>query len=263
MVGFPTTDLKRFRAYTKTIEANLAPAKAESWQLGQLNIVVPSDYDSSKTTGKQWLVIELGNTLSGTGSDRALQIDMISLDDKFGIFSKCALDFHAKRGRSTAATSGDQGTSGGGGGGVPPGGGGHCPTFDELIRTSRGKIRAIDLVDNEKKYKLINLNNKPVEYTATVRPKQSIYTLLAGGYKIEGSEGHRVFTDYSDTQGKPLQKFQKGDTILTRQGLAIVDVAIRHFTRKHVVEISIQEGQEKGYWQNDVGVHNLKPIDEI
>src|SRR6185369_13550105 len=52
--GFPAVDFKRQRAFVQLLDTNFAPATSKRWQLGQVNIAVPFDYDLSKTTDKQW-----------------------------------------------------------------------------------------------------------------------------------------------------------------------------------------------------------------
>ena len=257
--GFPTPTRLRHIAKTQVTSANFRPASALEWRVGRMNIVVPSDYNLGNTTDKQWLVLGMNAGFSGSGSDHALLVDLVSLDDKFGVFTRCPLDFEAKRGVSIAPTSGDQGTSGGGGGDVPPGGGGFCPVFDDLIDTDHGAIRAVDLVDQQHKYKIINRNGEPAGYDIQVIPPQDVYTLIAGDYKLTASKMHPVFTTDVDFVGKPLYSFTECDTILTRRGIVQVDAVIKHFAKRHTVKISLK-GNEKGFWQNDIGVHNYKPI---
>lgn len=260
VTGFPIPDRTTFRAFTQTTSANFAPASARKWQLGQMNITIPSDYDASKTTDKQWLTIQVLTGIHGTvGTDHVLLLDRISLDDTFGTFSKCPLDFQAKRGVSSAPTSGDQGPVGSDPGGIEPGEGGGCPAFDELIETDQGLVKAIDLVDNEHEYKIINLHGEAVEYTAVIQYPQTVYTLGAGDYLITASESHPVFTDAVDVSGKPLSRFKKGDIIYTKSGNQVVDFVIRHFRKRHTVKFSLK-GKEKGFWQGGVGVHNEKPV---
>jgi hypothetical protein len=255
--GFPTTTHSRFRAYVQTTAANFTPATTAKWQLGTMNIVIPSDYDTSKSTDRQWLILGM-NTGFG-GSARELLVDQISLDDKYGIFTKCPLDFNAKRNVSTAATAGDQGTSGGGSGPVDPGEGGGCPTFDQLIETDHGPIAVVDLIDHEDKYKIINRNNRAVEYSIEIQQPQVVYTLNAGPYTIIASGTHPVFTDPVDLFGVPLCTLRRGDKVLTKVGTLEVDFIVKHFKKRHTVKISLK-GQEKGFFQNGIAVHNEKPI---
>lgn len=256
--SFPVPTYTRVKALTQVTESNFAPASSQEWRLGQMNIVIPSDYDTSKTTDLQWFVMGMKTGFSGSGSDHALLIDQISLDDKYGIFSKSPLDFFAKRQVSTAATSGSQGTSGGGGGGIPPGGGGGCPTFDQLILTDKGEIPVIDLVDHEDDYRIINRDGEAVEFSTEIQLPQTVYTLVAGEFKITASETHPVFTDVVDLFGKPLYRFKKCDIIYTKLGNRQVDFLVKHFRKRHTVKFTLK-GQEKGFWQNGVGVHNSKP----
>lgn len=261
VVGFPTGTRDRFQAKAQATAANFEPASANEWRAGQMNIPVPATYDKSQTTDKQWLVFGFNTSLTGTDSDHALLVDLISLDDKFGVFSKCPLDFQAARGVSTQPTSGDQGNTGGGGDPpVLPGGGGYCPVLTDLIETDQGEVPAVSLIDNEHLYKIKNRLGEYVNYTARVIPPQEVYTLIAGSYKLTASKSHPVFTSETDIVGKPLHKFQKYDMIQTSSGLQPVDALIKHFKKRHTVMISL-DGEEKGFWQNGIAVHNLKSDD--
>lgn len=255
--GFPTATRNMFIAKAQATEANFEPASANEWRVGQMNIPVPSTYNKSATTDKQWLVLGFNTTITGTDSDRALLLDLVSLDDKYGVFSKCPLDFQAKRGVSTQPTSGSQGTTGGGGNPIPPGGGGYCPVFTDLITTDQGEVKAVDLVDNDHKYKILNRLGQYVSYTAKIIPPQPVYTLLAGDYKLTASKSHPVFTNELDIVGKPLYRFKENDIIQTKAGLQKVDVLVKHFKPKHTVLLSL-DGEEKGFWQNGIAVHNRK-----
>lgn len=254
--GFPTSTRERFVAKTQITTGDFRPASALEWRKGVMNIVVPRDYDASKLTDKQWLVIGMNTGFSGSGSERALLVDMISLDDKSGIFTRCPLDFLAKRGVTIGPTSGDQGTTGGGGTDFP-GGGGHCVVFTDLIDTDRGPVQAIDLVDNEHRYQVINRLGTAVDYTAQIVPPQTVYTLLAREYKITGSAYHPVFAGEEDNVGKPLSRFTESDIIYTKAGNVSVDCLVKHFKKRHTIKFTLK-GPEKGFWQNDVAVHNVK-----
>lgn len=253
--AFPTPTRQRFIAKTQILTTDFRPASSTEWRLGQMNIVVPSDFDASGTTDKQWLCLGMNTGFSGSGSDRALFIDLVSLDDKFGIFTRSPLDFLAKRGVTITPVSGDQGTVGGGGTDFP--GRGSCPIFTDLIETDQGEVPAVDLVDNNHLYKIINRNGEAVDYEAQIIPPQTVYSLIAGGYKLTASGTHPVFQGLSDVVGKPLSRFVEGDIIETREGTAKVDCLVKHFQRKHTVKFSLK-GQEKGFWQNGIAVHNLK-----
>lgn len=255
--GFPTQTRDRFIAKAQATEANFEPASALEWRVGQMNIPVPSSYDKSKTTDKQWLVFGFNTDITGTDSTRALLVDLISLDDKYGVFSRCPLDYQAARGVTTVPTSGTQGTTGGGDPPIPPGGGGYCPVFTDLIETDQGPIRAIDLVDNEHLYQIKNRLGHFVDYKAQVVPPQQVYSLIAGEYRITASKLHPVFTSETDIVGKPLYRFVKGDIIDTLSGCVKVDALIKHFSPRHTVHISL-DGDEKGFFQNGVAVHNRK-----
>jgi hypothetical protein len=253
--GFPTPTRERFIAKTQILETNFSPATTAKWELGFMNIVVPSTYDASGTTDKQWLCLGMNTGFSGTGDDHALLVDLISLDDKFGIFTRCPLDFQAKRGVTIGPSSGDQGTSQGGGVDFPGGGG--CCVFSDLILTDQGEVPAINLVDNEHSYKVINRIGQPVSYEAEIVAPQTVYSMLAGEYKISGSGTHPVFQGTDDVVGKRLSRFAEGDIIETRQGPVKVDFLVKHFKQKHTIKITLK-GLEKGFWQNQVAVHNSK-----
>ena len=262
VTAYPVATQKRPMAYIETTSDNLAPARSDKWQLGQFNVPVPSTYATPASADKQWFVMGLKNTIVGGSSDHALLIDLVCVDDKYGTFSRSPLDFLAKRQLSTTATSGDQGGAGtpGGDGGIDPGDGrGGCPVFGELIETDHGDVPAIDLVDNEHRYQIIDRYDRTVKYKAEIVPAQPVATVIAGDRELTASLAHPVFTDETDQFGTKLKLLSVGDTILTKTGTVSVSSIIHHPRPLHTVRITLF-GQEKGFWQNGFGVHNVKPL---
>ena len=253
--GFPTATYVRPISFIRTNDLNFAQPIEGTWQAAQFNVPVASSYDLSKTTDKQWLVIGLEQSLVGASPAHALEIDLISIDDKFGSFTRCPTDFTAKRPLSTAPTSGNQGNTGTGGTPtIPP----YCPVFDAMILTDQGEVRAIELVDNNHKYKIINRLGEAVEYDASVMRPQPCMTISADGFDTSAAETHPFFESDGDPSGKRLKEYKQGDTILRRTGVTVVDYVVALPQKKHVVRITLK-GNDKGFWQDGFGVHNSKP----
>jgi hypothetical protein len=193
-------------------------------------------------------------------TDRAVYLDRLSLDDKFGIFTRSPWDFDAMRGITSQPQGGDIG---------PileppigPGGTGHCPTFDMPILIEdagqRYEVTAIALVDNEDIYKVVNKQGIAVSYTATVSPEpQVIHHLRAGDKELRASFDEPVETDEGY---KLLRELHFNDTVLTQEGLASVESNLRQLKKRRTVRITL-DGDEKGFFANSFSVHNEKQID--
>lgn len=252
--SIPSSDSDRFTAKVILNESNFAPASSKEWRLATVNILIPSNYNKGLTTDKQWLVIGLVDSLSGTGSTRALLLDKISLDDKYGFFTICPLDFNAKRNTSTTATTGNQG---GIGIPIPPGEGG-CVHLDDKILTSNGEIAARDLIGNEHKYKILNRNLREVKFEAIVTAKQNIVSIFTEkGYTITGSESHPVITSPTDSVGTKLIDLKTGDSVFTKDGESKIVNIIHHNYKTYTVKFVIKS-KDHCFWQNGILVHNRK-----
>lgn len=265
---YPAVDYTRTSALIKTTERNFREASSNEWRLAQFNITIPSDYSQAATTDKQWFVWGLQEALSGSGATRALLVDAISVDDKLGTFTKCPLDFFAKRPVSSTPTSGNQGTTTTGGGtGIPPSGTGHCPVFESMIEVSENSeiktVPALSLLDNQHRYKIVNTTGGLSDYTASLCPKQTIYTLTTtDGFSTSASELEPIIQTASDIDGKLLKNISFGDNILTksgvRQAIGIYCLPIK----KHVIRITLQ-GAEKSFWADGVALHNKIDPNEL
>jgi hypothetical protein len=255
--AYPDVDYTRQIAYLQSTPTAFANARSDKWRQGQFRVPVPADYAVAAGGGKQWFVFGLQESITGSSSDHALLIDLVSVDDKYGIFTRCPLDFLAKRQLSISPSGGSQG---GGGGPIEPGGGGGCPVFDALIDTDQGKVKAIDLVDNSHNYRIINRNGIPVKYSAQIIDPQTVFTVMCDDKSMTASGSNPCFTDMADTQGTKLIDLREGDKILHRAGLVSISHILRHTRPRHTVKITL-EGPEKGFWQDDFGTHNEKPIE--
>jgi hypothetical protein len=202
-------------------------------------------------------VIGLNNSLTGTGSTRALLLDKISVDDKYGFYTICPLDFNAKRNTSTTPTSGDQG---GIGIPIPPGGGDDCACFDDYIETDKGQVRIRDIINEEFKYKIKGKNGRFYDFSMNVTRKQKVMRIvLEDGTMLSGSLTHRVFVSEIDVVGKPLDELKLGDEVFTASGVKKITDIINLGKEEHTVRITVKSA-DKSFWQNGVCVHNSKPI---
>lgn len=100
---------------TRPITYKVSPAftltSSTDWQVVRIPIEIPASWDSSSTTGKQWLRI----CIEGTPSDtRALLIDRILLSTQDGNWQKSAWDENKALGQSPTSlpTSSAQGNAG-------------------------------------------------------------------------------------------------------------------------------------------------------
>jgi hypothetical protein len=251
--GYPSATWERYKALVSTDENSFPIASSKGWKRGQMNIIVPSKWDSSQA-GKLWLIIGIKNTLVGTGSDHCILIDLVSMDDKSGVFSMCPLDFQAKRNTTTTTNQGDQGPLE-----IPPipPGGGNCPVLTDLITTNAGDIEAWKLVDNEDKYLIKLQSGNYSKYTATIKREKEIITIITDkGKELTGSSRHKIITSDYDITGKHLKNLSKNDIIVTIDGEEKI-ISIIKKPPQHVVKISLKS-EEKIYIHNGIFVHNRK-----
>jgi hypothetical protein len=257
LTEFPSFDRKRSIAYMETSTVNFAPATTAAWVQAKVNIPVPSTYDAGKTTDKQWFVMGLVSEI--TDGTRALWLDRVSLDDKQGIFSRSPWDAAAVRNISSAPPNGD---IGGFGGTIGPGDTDYCPTFDMPIEVEKDGVRfevsAIELVDHEDVYRVVNIDGEAVEYEASVSPtKQVCYEMTAADRKMVASLQHPVIADY-DGRYILLKNIASKDIVLGKEGLIEVESNLRLLKPRHTVKISLKS-EQKGYWINRFAGHNQKP----
>lgn len=258
---YPAVDYTRPRAFLKSTPASFPPPRYNVWQRAQFHLVVPHDYDMSKTTGQQWFVLGLQSALSGTGSERALEIDLFSIDDKYGTFTRSPLDFLAKRNVSSNPTSGNQGNTGTG---EPPILPNDCVALGAAILVenrenhTRYEVPAWKLCDSGD-FLIVNRSGQAVEYKARITARQAVYRLTtSGGKQLTASATHPVFTATSDVVGKPLSSLEIGDKILVRgEALEQVVSNVRLSRLQYTVRIEIS-GDDKGFWADGIGGHNRK-----
>lgn len=273
--AFPTTDRTRAVAYMETTRFNFPLATTLRWiKDTQLNIPIPKDYNAAKTTDRQWFVMGLVESVKDATNavvPRALLVDRVSLSDKPGEFARSAWDSEALRQVTSTPHSGDIGGLGGGpsgGGGTDPGGTNFCPTFEMGIKVKRldldgwvDNVQAIDLVDNEEYFRVINKNGQAVEYTATVSPKPQICYEMKTEYEmyqtLRASEDEPVFIDEHGTT-ICLKNIKAGDIVWGIEGPRTVVSNLRLLKKRHTVKISL-EGTEKGFFANGFAIHNEKP----
>lgn len=251
--SFPSADITRFQAKVETNFTNFPEAQVGKWVRGQMNIIVPSNWDASNVQ-KLWIILGIKNSIVGSGSSRVLKIDLVSFDDKSGVFSTSPYDFQAARNVSSTPTSGDQGPIEFPD--IPPGGG-NCPFVEDLIETNLGQVPAWKLVGNGHKYKIRLLSGNYSDYKAEFINNEPCYKIfLDSGKVLTGSSKHRIILNEDDLVGKDLQSLQINDIILTNEGQEYI-VNKLYISKKPVVKITLNS-TEKIYWHNSVAVHNRK-----
>jgi hypothetical protein len=267
VVAYPTADDTKTSAYVQTNQYNFQPTS--EWQRFPINIPIPDTYNQANTTNKQWLRIGLTSAIVGAGMKWGLQLDLVSLDDGNGNFSRSPLDFFVKRGNAITADSGSQGTigTGGGGGVVPPGDTDFCPVFDVqtqiLLNGEEQTVTMIELFQLWENKPNVLIKTRRNEWTTIDSIKisnepKSVYTLLLGNEKaVTCSENQPFFSDETDTLGKSLKTLSIGDKIQTDEGITEVISVIHQVRKRSVISISLN-GVEKGFWMNGIAGHNRK-----
>jgi hypothetical protein len=119
--GYPAASTTNARAFVEIIFDTLTT----DWAVYEVAVPVPSTYNTSATTDKQWARFTLSQALAA-GSEQGIEIDKLYASWNYGNWAPAPEDVSAKQGTDTTAASGSQGLVGTGGGGEPPdpGGGG-------------------------------------------------------------------------------------------------------------------------------------------
>lgn len=221
--GYPVTSGSNARALVEIDFDDLTT----DWGRYEINIPVPSTYNSSLTTDKQWLRMTLSQALAA-GSEQGIEIDKIYASWNYGNFAPAPEDAFAKQSADTSASSGSQGGAGTSGGGDPPnpGGGGRCVWVEEMV-TVIGEdgyqldipAREVTLQHRILSFLKVDGGLLPVaqEIDQILEGTTSLlFVLLTGnGHFINCSPDHPVITGVNDDRGVAAALLRNGASILT------------------------------------------------
>lgn len=199
--GYPSVSITRARAYTET--QGFAPSFS-AWERTDIVIRTPATYDTSLTTGKQWLRLRI----TGAPTDaRQFLIDRIGVSTGYGGWARSANDLRAANIPSTTATVSEQGDIGIH---VCPGVGMELDGIDNKILTE--DVRRGD--------KLKSRDGQTVEVTRVrfVWCDKMVRVTTDGGKTFECSKTHHLIRGNADTRGLAVSRMEKGRTVQTLEG---------------------------------------------
>lgn len=217
VAGYPTTDATRPRAYVEMREGSALSETRKpntaKWVRFKITIPSPQTYNMGLTTDRQWLRMGLTSALVGAGSKRALQIDLIGLNDRDGTFSRSVNDYGAKQQPSTSMTSSTQGGTGSEGGDNPD----LCPSEDEstIVMSRRSTERVVKAIKLKRGMKMLTSHGwfaeiRKVEIGEPVTMWRMRTKL---GIEREATAEDRIIRNAKDTQGKMLYLFKPGEPV--------------------------------------------------
>lgn len=232
------------RSYAQTRAGTFVPTL--SWALYEFTIVIPSTYDFSKTTGKQWL---RGGVIGLMGDSRQLQIDRIGIATGIGKWSISEGDRKALSLPSTSQTGSTQGPPAGGGGAPDGEGGPTCAVLCTpylVVDANNANECHIDLESIHKGMYVRGMNGKANRVLDVKRDyaKVTVEVRAANGHGRRCSLSDRWITSPEDKDGTPICELNIGDTVMTVDGpskivkycvLPGADVGIVSTTGDHIM----------------------------
>jgi hypothetical protein len=256
--AFPTATLTKPRAYAETDTFDVIDS---AWTLFDLVVPIPSTYDTSVTTGKQWF--RWGLTLPTTDVRQVL-LDRLGISFGFGHWAPSGRR-PANNVSSTSMASSNQNPPIGGGG--PPGdgdGGPRCwmlegceiPVMHGAKEVALGfeelRIGTRTVSDALRPNTIISKHSHFVDETYLVE--------TSNGLSWRFTETHRLRTSVDDVHGTPVKKLAVDVPLVTRPHKTVEETRItKHELIRERVEVgSLALGPGHWLWVNGFGSHNIK-----
>lgn len=207
-VSMPTTSQERPIAYK--VSPQFTPPGAGSWTPFLLWLDIPTTYDSSTTTGKQWLRF----TVEGTETDvRAFLFDRVMISTDNGGWQRSARDFNKIVSGVPTSVPPDDG--GQGGGGIDDG---RCFVLDTPVircdvngenqqEVPIGEIVKGNFILDDNRVRLVH--RKPKDGLA----KRLVYVRLTSGVEFTCTPSEKFVTSRTDIDGTRIDKMTRGDII--------------------------------------------------
>jgi len=255
--GYPSVTATAPRAYAQTVD--FEPAALGSFQAHTMTIQVPTTYDRSVTGNlQQYLRFGLTGLVNASGDRRQVVIRHMAVSEGYGGWVRCALDFSAASGPSTAATSAP---TGGNPTGDPPDGGSGgsvCLLLDTKIDVPGGveEIRNItkgDFIEHNGKIRVRSTKEGTVQFIWEIETEN--------GFVVGCSDTHKWCSSEDDYYGKKAGMLEVGDILLTKLGPSPIIRKECIFGQFRVKEITIPSPHK--YWANGIASRNRKNDDQV
>jgi hypothetical protein len=146
--SLPTAAEQRPIAYAVSGQIDPESIGSGTWLTVLLTLPISDTYNSSTTTGKQWLRVQIEGA---TAQERMVLVDRVSLSTSNGGWSRSSRDLAKISSGVPSSTPPDGG--GQGGGGIDDGGGGFCFVMDTPVIVcdrSGGQLREIPIGETKR-----------------------------------------------------------------------------------------------------------------
>lgn len=204
--SIPRASERRPIAYALSPAFN--PTSAGVWQNVLIPLDIPSTYDASATTGKQWVRVALEGL---SGSARMVLIDRVSLSTSNGGWQRSARDLNKilNQNPSSLPTSSTQGNTGIG----------NCFTLDTPIivcERDGAQMRKISIGDAEKGMYVFSGGTRinRIKDTKDGVSSAIIHCVMSNGTEFSCSPSERFITSRADRKGTRIDELTYGDEIL-------------------------------------------------
>jgi hypothetical protein len=212
--SLPTAGEQRPIAYAVSGQFDPEEIGDGTWMTVLIAISVPETYDSSTTTGKQWLRFQIeGNT----HDERMVLLDRVSLSTSNGGWNRSARDLN----RIATGNPSSQPPDGGGQGDGGIGDGGCFVLKTPIVRCDQNgenqrevEIGSITLEDVSRGYYVFAANRvRRVRRFRDSQTKTLVHCILSNGVGWTCSMSQKFVTASSDLRGTRIDALTLGDTV--------------------------------------------------
>jgi hypothetical protein len=228
--SLPTAGVLRPIAYKVSTQFN--PTSETDWILVKIKLEIPSTYDTSQTSGKQWMRVAVEGD---TADERMITLDRISLSLSDGGWQRSARDLNRIQNQnpSSTPTTTTQGNTGVG----------TCFTLDTPVvlcdRDGTNQIEVpIGAIDPDRRDQFI-LDCNRVRRILRVRDGETrtlIRCRLSNSVEWKCSETEKFVTSRTDKRGTRIDQLTFGDTILSWHRWRVRLPYIKRYERIHLTE---------------------------
>lgn len=182
---------------------------SDAWASVLISLEIPGTYDTSRTTGKQWIRIGIEGQM---GEERQLLIDRVMLSQSNGGWQRSSRDLNkiASQNPSSLPTETDQGDTGIG----------YCFPLDTpiLVCDRDGTNQRVMLLGELEAGMYVPSGGRKTNRIQKVKPitkvKRLINFTLSSGVSIRCTASERFITSRADTKGTRIDDLTFGDEIL-------------------------------------------------
>lgn len=260
LLAFPSAESRRPLAYA--VSPTFNPRDVGLWQRVLIKLEIPGTYDTSTTTGKQWLRFGLEGQ---AGSERMLLGDRVMLSTSNGGWTRSSRDMNKilNQNPTSLPIHTSQGNTGVGV---------NCFTLDTPIivcNKDGSNFRKILIGEADRGMYVFSGATRP-NLIVDIKDGQSIIIIciLSNGVAFRCSPSERFITSRADRRGTRIDDLTIGDRILCWEAARVNSATIEEYaisyTKEPVRTLSLKGGKTfvAGSAMNEMWgaiAHNLKP----